>query len=57
MGRDLLERIATEYPSVDVIVVSGFDPPDNVDELPCTEYLVKPVLGETWREVINKLGR
>jgi CheY-like chemotaxis protein len=54
-GRELLEQLQKRHPGLDVVVVSGFDPPPDVEALPCEAYLVKPVNQREWAEVVDQL--
>jgi DNA-binding response OmpR family regulator len=54
-GRTVLNKLSTQYPSIPVVVNSGKTYPDKVEELPCEEYLVKPITQEEWKAVLERL--
>jgi DNA-binding response OmpR family regulator len=54
-GRDVLNKLHREYPTIPVVVVTGQTYPDDVTELPCAEYLVKPVTQTEWDTILREL--
>jgi DNA-binding response OmpR family regulator len=54
-GREVLNKLHQEYPNLPVIVVTGQTYPQDVAELPCAEYLVKPVSQTEWKAILEKL--
>jgi CheY-like chemotaxis protein len=54
-GQELLQQIDNKHPDLTTIVVSGFEPPSNIDQLPCDDYLVKPVSKKQWVELVENL--
>jgi CheY-like chemotaxis protein len=54
-GQELLQKIDKKHPNLTTIIVSGFEPPSNIDQLPCDDYLVKPVSKKQWTELVENL--
>lgn len=56
-GREVADRIFEMDPRPVVAIVSGVEPDTDIVELPCDDYLVKPVTDDDVRDAVHRLSR
>jgi len=56
-GREVASRIFEAEPRPVVAMVSGVEPDMDIVELPCDDYLVKPVTEADVRDAVDRLSR